>query len=96
MYISCSVVMIARIITEIKHEREEWSGGGAVTVNFFHIILVGKQSPPPTILAPGTGIVEYNFFMAGSDGFRMILTRSAQARSLVCVVHSRFLAPMRI
>ena len=31
----------------------------------FSFILVGKQSPPPTILAPGTGIVEYNFFMAG-------------------------------
>ena len=51
----------------------------------------------PTFLAPGTSFMEDNYFMnPGRDGFRMILIRSLQPRSLACTVHSRVQAPMRI
>ena len=41
--------MNARIIIKIKSERVDRRGGGFVTVNLVHIILVGKQPAPPTI-----------------------------------------------
>ena len=62
------------------------------------------QYPPgqwsPTLLAPGTGVVEDNFSMDlgwwWGNGFGMILIRNTQPRSLTCPVHSRAHAPMRI
>ena len=69
--------MNARIITKIKREREERSGG-AVTVKFSYYI--GEEAvPSPNHFGTRDWCCGIQFFHGwGGDGFRMILIRSAQ------------------
>ena len=63
----------------------------------FEISLIIQWSP--TFWAPRTGFMKDNFSMGWEcvvDGFRTILIRSVQPRSLACIVHSRVHAPVRI
>lgn len=71
--------MNARIIIKIKSERVDRSSGGVVIVNLVHIILVGKQSAPPTIWHQGLVLWDTVFSWWRGEWFR---DDSHKARSI--------------
>ena len=59
--------------------------------------MLGLRQWPPIFLAPGTDTVEDNFSTDRVGyGFKMILIRSVQPRSLACMVNSRVCTAVRI